>query len=303
MNSIKYLLVAMVAIFASGLAMADWNNERIAMQWSKATGYVMHSDEQAAVLEENIVTVVDVDGTERFTYVWVTTSSIDIPQIVETHEMNEWGGHTHLRQYMSIASGFVISNGERDYFIVVILKQEASTEDKNHNAVSASSSSILPLRSVANEREGDQYVEALQFSSYDGPPHIECYDNTWTGKDGIQCCGYLSALREGLEACSARYWSNIIKCVPASLTVGGGVFAWCARHCVVPPAIPACLKGCLILGGVSSVGTFFVCWAGVDFAYEECCAEKRSQYWRDLTSAGCSLRSPDETADSKNGGV
>ena len=132
----------------------------------------------------------------------------------------------------------------------------------------------------------DALTEAGQMS-------IECFDPSWVGNGGQQCCGYLLSLQEGLGACASRFWLHVFACIPASVTLGAGSFAWCAQYCVVPPPfVPACVKSCLVLGGVTGAGALIACLAGADFAYDECVREKWSLYWQNLAGAGCELRRP-----------
>jgi len=146
---------------------------------------------------------------------------------------------------------------------------------------------MVPL---ASDDGAGAMVDALTEA---GQMSIECFDPTWVGNGGQQCCGYLLSLQEGLGACASRFWLHVFACIPASVTLGAGSFAWCAQYCVVPPPfVPACVKSCLVLGGVTGAGALIACLAGADFAYDECVREKWSLYWQNLAGAGCELRRP-----------
>lgn len=294
----KFLSLLVIGCAFSDKSLADWNEMKVCRQWEMVTGNKLDASEQALVIEGSIVSLVDASGQVIGENLWIETNRIRIDPVISSENFNSSGHLFVHEQIVSIASGFTVQDGCARHFIVAVLDQQVRVDDGSKYAVVASVSSIIPLRMMETEEEAHSYIEDIQPTSEEGGSHIECYDPEWMGKGGIQCCGFLRSLREGLHGCSARYFMLIAACVPASLTLGAGLFKWCASHCTYSgPAVAACMKGCLILGGIGSLGAFITCLAGADFAYHECCAEKRAQYWRDLTTSGCRLVDPDKASE------
>lgn len=196
-------------------------------------------------------------------------------------------------QTVFLSSASVICGENRSEFVFLKLAQEADSVQFSDKAFF-----MLPLRAMEDQTEASEYIEEIASDAWGENHHLECYDPEWIGSNGQQCCGFALALGSNISSCKSKFWMMVSACVPAALAAGGGMFAWCARHCVLPPPlIPPCLKACLIAGGITTIGTITACIAGADFAYADCVKSQWAQYWRDLANSGCKMIMPDGYAD------
>lgn len=236
-------------------------------RWEDLTGWTLDRD-RCISLESGLAILTSEDGKQHASLPWVDSARW------VAKEMDEGG----VQVKVEVADGWLAHGGGQTRFVAVVIGYEAGGQEF---------STMIPL---ASDDGAGAMVDALTETEQ---MSIECFDPTWVGNSGQQCCGYLLSLQEGLRACASRLWLHVFACIPASVTLGAGSFAWCAQYCVMPPPlIPACVKSCLVLGGVTGAGALIACLAGADFAYDECVREKWSLYWQNLTNAGCELRRP-----------
>lgn len=302
-NCYGFLVLFFIELLSAPACKADWSSSQVYEPWLNATGHAFNPSTEAAILEHGTISFVDQEGNDLGKSFWFETDRINIDPVIESNGMTASGSEFRHYQSVYISSGFTVSEDRHHHFIVAVLEQRVETHDGDGNKVAVASASVVPLKYMGGEDECISYMDDARSSMEKDPPHLECYNPDWIGNGGVQCCGYLLALGEGMRSCSSRYWVLVSACLPASLAIGGGVFKWCASHCAVaPPLIAACLKSCLVMGGISSVGSLVACLAGAQMAYEECCAEKKSQYWRDLAGSGCKMVSPENAPDSRQGG-
>lgn len=302
-NCYCFLALFFIDILSTPLCRADWKETKVYEQWLQATGHGFNPITEAAVMEQGVISFIDKDGSDLGKALWFEADRVGADPMVESNGLTASGMEFRHYQSVSISSGFTVMDGKRHHFIIAILDQRVDAYDHDGSKISASSSSMVPLMHMGTEEEAASYMEGIRESAAEQPPSLGCHNPEWIGSGGQECCGYLLALGQGMRACSSRYWFLVSACIPASLAIGGGIFKWCASHCAVaPPLIPACLKSCLVLGGVSSIGSMIICLTGADMAYDECIAEKRAQYWRDLAGSGCKMISPEGATGSQEGG-
>jgi hypothetical protein len=235
--------------------------------WESLTGWEL-TPRSCIALEDGLAVLTSDDGKQLDTLPWMESARWP------AKEMEENGYHVEVE----VADGWLCHGGGRTRFVAVVIEYGAGDQEFT---------TMIPL---ASGEGADGMVEAIPDSD---EVSIECFNPTWVGNAGQQCCGYVLSLEAGIEACASRFWLHVFACIPASVTLGAGSFAWCSQYCVLPPLfIPACLKSCLVLGGVTTAGALVACLAGAEFAYNECVSEQWSLYWQNLTNAGCELRRP-----------
>jgi hypothetical protein len=277
---------------------SGWSESPAARSWQRATGTTIDLATQSPVLEGGTLRLVNTQsGSVEGEFVVLITESVRALRFSDSIHAT-WGATIHASDEYEIASGCVIHDGEPSYFAFLQLRSEARIEGEDGHSVSASSSLSIPVIPFHDGKEAESFIatvrDAANGSSTDSGG-IFCHDPTWLGRNGTECCGYLSAYQSNIEGCRRDWWKHMWGCLAVGAGGGWTFFQWCAKTCipVPPPGNAGCVKGCLIASSVIGLEAAVVCVLAANDAYEGCLARERAAYILNLTNNGCELRDPE----------
>lgn len=275
---------------------SGWSESPAARSWQRVTGTTIDLATQSPVLEGSTLRVIHTQsGRVEGEFVVLTTDSVRAIRFTDSIPA-EWGGTIHASEEYAIASGCVIANGEPSYFAFLHLRSEARIDDGSGRLLSSSATLAIPVIPFSDGKEADEFIATVRDAAEGGGSGgIFCHDPTWLGRNGTECCGYLSAYQSNVEGCRRDWWKHLWGCVAVGGGGGWAFFQWCAKSCipVPPPGNAACVKGCLIASSVIGLEAAIVCVLAANDAYEGCVARERAAYILNLTNNGCELRYPE----------
>lgn len=292
---LKFAIGTLVALGNTSNVRAQWDgwaDSKVADAWHQATGMEFDPSSEILVIDGNIVRAEMQDGKVLQESIWICTASAMIGS--QTHDaLNDNGKNLCLRQVVTLDAGFTTAmDGSRVHFISVVLHQWATTIASDGSTISGDAVTMIPLRCINDSREGNDFIESLNFK---GDVQIDCHDPNWVGSNGEQCCGYVMALSHELGSCLSRYWNHVYLCIPAALGAGGTSFTWCAKQCIMPPPFgPSCIKFCILGAAGITLGSFWSCIGAADHVYNECTSDAYARYYRSLADHGCRIKNPDQ---------
>jgi hypothetical protein len=126
-----------------------------------------------------------------------------------------------------------------------------------------------------------------------GSGGLFCINNSWVGKNGVQCCANHAIYEAAKAACWARLVSGLLACLGDVLIRSGAIVVGCvaiAAACAPfggPKAFFICLGLCMGFGALGNMGVFYLCVGQRIADLFTCRADARAQYIRDLRDSGC----------------
>ena len=177
------------------------------------------------------------------------------------------------------------------------------SSDRNGDQFDASRTFVLPVRVfIGGQTEADAFMadlaDAVKSDGSKGEGGIECFDPTWIGNDGQQCCAFLASYRSGITGCNSRRMFTILGCGTVALGGVGWAFFECAKLCTIASGVsagtlgPVCMAACLTGTAIVGYAAVALCVKAADHLFAECCSNAEATYFRDLGNAGCEVRKP-----------
>lgn len=283
---------------ATAASASEWIDSPVARAWQRVTGSVINIPQDLPVLDGNILRIIDTSsGNVRNEFVVVMTNSVPLESFQYSIDTT-WGHPIHAEEHYSISSGFVVVNGEPEYFAFMQADYLASTRDAQGTQLSPSATIAVPILSFDDSKRADAFIASADTAS-DGAANgggILCHDPTWLGRNGVECCGYLSSYQSNVEGCRRDWWKHLFGCVGVATGGGWAFFQWCVKTCIVvpPPGNAGCAKACLIASSAIGIEGAIVCILAANEVYEGCVARERGAYILNLTNNLCELREPSE---------
>lgn len=276
----------------------EWINSPAARSWERITGATIDLSTEAPVLESNVLRLVRTDnGSISGEFIVLITDSVPLFRSSDSIPTT-WGSPIAATEAYSISSGCVFVDGNPAYFAFVQLDAAARLSDFAGNPISASATLSIPVIPFSDSKEAEQFMADVRDAA-DGSAQDDgglfCHDPTWLGRNGTECCGYLSAYQSNIEGCRRDWWKHMWGCVAVGAGGGWTFFQWCAKTCIAvpPPANAGCVKGCLVASSVIGLEAAVVCALAANDAYGGCVARERAAYILNLTNNGCELRDPE----------
>ncbi|MFM1867656.1 MAG: hypothetical protein RL591_1064, partial [Planctomycetota bacterium] len=200
-------IAACVAIVSVADAADEYDNSEIAAVWESVTGRAIDTDTEIISIDGNMLTVRNAEAnTDIGSFVWVPSLATRIAAKSLT-DTTDWGKDLSYGVDNSFVSGAVFTDGRPQPFVFVGYSVRYDTVDPQGSPLQGGIDMVLPIVATDTISEADEYVaRAEAVGNGDGKGGgkgggIECYDPTWQGTNGEQCCGFLMALNERLVAC------------------------------------------------------------------------------------------------------
>ncbi len=299
----KVAVFTLALTSATSVTFADWRDTPAARDWAIATGHTMDPSSQVIVVDGGILQVTDTDQEVYAEVVWVPTDTIEAI-VWEEDGVTAFNTPISLRQTFSFTSGVVVSgDGVRHDYLFLQNVMHTRAVDRNGDQFDASKTFVLPVRVfIGGQTEADAFMadlaDAVKSDGSKGEGGIECFDPTWIGNDGQQCCAFLASYRSGITGCNSRRMFTILGCGTVALGGVGWAFFECAKLCTIAAGAsagtlgPVCMVACLAGTAILGFGAAYLCVEAADALFDECCSTAQREYFRDLGNAGCEVRKP-----------
>lgn len=263
----------------------------------------MDPSSQVIVVDGGILQVTDTDQEVYAEVVWVPTDTIEAI-VWEEDGVTAFNTPISLRQTFSFTSGVVVSgDGVRHDYLFLQNVMHTRAVDRNGDQFDASKTFVLPVRVfIGGQTEADAFMadlaDAVKSDGSKGEGGIECFDPTWIGNDGQQCCSFLASYQSGMAGCTTRFYAAIAGCFTLAAGGVGWAFFECAKLCTIAAGAsagtlgPVCMVACLTGTAIVGFFGFTACCTAADHLFNECCSNVEATYFRDLGNAGCEVRKP-----------
>jgi hypothetical protein len=294
-------IAAGAAVVSVANAADEYDSSKIAAVWESVTGRAIDTDTEIISIDGNMLTVRNAEANSDIgSFVWVPSLATRIAAKSLT-DTTDWGKDLNYGVDISFVSGAVFTDGRPQPFVFVGYSVRYDTVDPQGIPLQGGINLVLPIVATDTISEADEYVARAEAVGKGGGKNggIECYDPTWQGTNGEQCCGFLMALNQRLGACYDDWFARIFSiCLPTGVVGGFATFKYCVSTCAVlpPPANASCAAACVGIAGLVGLDAFIVCMIANGAQYDSCVKRERAQYFSDLTHSGCEIRNP-ETAE------